>query len=189
VNLPLKSAGYSDSSGGAALLSVNYTNLAADRTIASDNAAYTTMSLIQRYDDTTKGWMTVRVYKSAATGAGLTTVDWSWDAGDATYHSDGYCKSSSIYTCVGGDYTLNFNNTTTTGVRLALASNYAANVTVDDGTAYTAQPSMDLLTTSSTSSQPQTCVRQNTGGPGMGKICTLSSVTSTSKGGSAARFQ
>lgn len=189
INLPLKNVGYSDSSGGSPLLSVNFSNLAADATTASDNALYTTMSVIQRYDDTTKGWMTVRVYRNAATGDGLTTVDWAWDAGDATYHSDGYCKSSSIYTCIGGDYTLNRTTTTTTGLRVALAANYAANVAVDDGTQYTAQPSMDLVSTSASRSSPTVCVRQNTGGPGMGKICTTSSITSTSRSGSASKLQ
>jgi hypothetical protein len=191
LNLPLKNVGYSDSSGGSALMAVNYSGLAADSTSPSTDPAYTTVSLIQRYDDTTQGWMTLQIYKNAATGAGLTTVDWSWDAGDVTYHSDGYCKSTAGgYRCVGGDYTLNFNNTATSGVRVALAANYSANVAVDDGTAYSAQPSMDLVSTPSTStSQPLTCVRQPTGGPGMGKICTQSSTTSTSKSGNTARLQ
>jgi hypothetical protein len=190
LNLPLKNVGYSDSSGGSALTSVGYLNLAADSTSASTDPAYTTMSLIQRYDDTTKGWLAVRIYTNAATGAGLTTVDWSWDAGDATYHSDGYCKSTAGgYTCKGGDYTLNVTSTTTTGARVALASNYAANVAVDDGTTYSAQSSMDLISATYATSQPLTCVRQNTGGPYMGKICTQSSRTTTTKNGSAVRLQ
>jgi hypothetical protein len=190
LNLPLKNVGYSDSSGGSALMAVNYSNLGADSTSPSTDPTYTTVSLIQRYDDTTKGWMTVQIYTNAATGAGLTTVDWSWDAGDVTYHSDGYCKSTvGGYRCIGGDYTLNFNNTATSGVRVALAANYSANVAVDDGTTYSAQPSMDLVSTTASASQPLTCQRQPVGGPGMGKICTQSSTTSTTKSGNAARLQ
>jgi hypothetical protein len=180
LNLPLKTVGYSDSSGSTALMSVGYSNLPADSTSPSTDPAYTTMSLIERYDDTTKGWLWVRIYKNAATGAGLTTVDWSWDAGEATYHSDGFCKSTAGgYTCVNGDYTLNFNNTAATGARVALAANYAANVAVDDGTTYSAKPSMDLVSTSYSSGQPLTCQRQSLGGPGMGKICTQSSNTAS----------
>lgn len=190
LNLPLKNVSYSDSSGGSALTTVGYSNLAADSTSPSTDPAYTTTSLIQRYDSTTKGWLTIQIYRNAATGAGLTTVDWSWDAGDATYHSDGYCKSTAGgYRCIGGDYTVNFNNTSTTGLRVALGSNYAANVAVDDGTNYSAQPSMDLASTTSSTSQPLTCQRLNVGGPGMGKICSQSSTTSTTRSGSAARLQ
>src|ERR1700682_338553 len=117
----------------------------------------------------------------------MTTIDVKWDAGEATYVSEGYCKSTvGAYQCRGGDYTRNPPpDTTVWGLKVALGKNYAASVVVDDGTAYSGQPSMDLTATTTSDVQPFSCTPMNLGGPTPGKVCSQSSTTTPLKSGSA----
>jgi len=196
LNLPLK-ASYSDSSGGASLTSVSFQNLVASPKPSSD-PAYTTVTTISQTDATAGGLLTIQIYKNTSTGAGATLIDWYWDAGVVTYHSEGYCKSTvGGYTCVGGDYTPNTPGHSYTspgtpwgnGPRVTLASNYVANVVVDDGTSYSARPSMDLVSTPPSTTTSQSCVPANLGGPRLGQICTVRTRTVTQKNGSAVLMQ
>jgi hypothetical protein len=191
VNLPLKKVGYSDTSSGSALVTLAYADLAADTVSPSSDPAFTTETLIQRYDDASAGWVNIRVYKNDSTGAGMTTIDVKWDAGEATYVSEGYCKSTvGAYQCRGGDYTRNPPpDTAVWGVKVALGKNYAASVVVDDGTAYSGQPSMDLTATTTSDVQPFSCTPMNLGGPTPGKVCSQSSSTTTVKSGSVFKIQ
>jgi hypothetical protein len=169
---------------------VGYANLAADSTSPSPDPTFTTATLIERYDDASAGWLTVWIYRNDTTGAGMTTVDMHWDAGEVTYHSDGYCTSTAgAYQCRGGDFTRNTTTTDVTGVRVKLGANYSANVVVDDGTSYSAQPAMDLSPTTTALDQPATCTPMSLGGPTPGKVCSLYTSISTSKDGSVVHLQ
>lgn len=190
LNLPLKKVGYSDTSSGTTLATLTYTDLSADSVAASLDPAYTTATLIQRYDEATAGWLTIWVYKNDSTGAGMTTIDVKWDAGEATYLSEGYCKSTAgAYHCRGGDYTRNTTTTDAWGVKLALGKNYAASLLVDDGTAYSAQPSLNLKTTTTSDVQPFSCTPMSPGVPNSGKVCGQSSTSTTVKSGSVYKIQ
>jgi hypothetical protein len=197
LNSPLK-ASYTDSSGGAPLTSVTFQNLVAGPPQALVDPIYTTVSTISASDAVAGGLLTIQIYKNASTGAGMTLIDWFWDAGVVTYHSEGYCKSTvGGYTCVGGDYTPNtpghsFTGTGTpwgNGPRVTLASNYLANVVVDDGTSYSARPSMDLVSTPPSTTTSQSCSPANLGGPTWGQVCTVRTRTVTQKSGSAVLMQ
>jgi hypothetical protein len=185
LNLPLKKVSYSDSSSGSALMTLAYTDLAADAVAPSDDAAYTTMTLIQRYEAATGLFLNIRVYKNDSTGAVSTSIDVKWDAGEATYVSEGYCHSTvGGYTCRGGDYTLNPPpETFVWGAKVALGKNYAASVVLDDGTAYSVQPSMDLTSTTTSNVEPFSCTPMILVTGTMGKVCSQSSSTTTMKSG------
>ena len=189
VILPLKSVSYSDTSGSSPIGSLSYADVAADTTSASSDPAFTTESVIQRFDTATSGWMTLHRYLNESTGLGVTTVDWSWDAGETTYHSDGYCKSTvGGFQCSGGDYTVNTTSASGSGgPKVALASDYAADVQVNDGTCYSAQPSMALTPSSQVDNPPTTCDPQEFTPGTPGQVCYQSSTTTTGKDGSDSR--
>jgi hypothetical protein len=153
VKLPLARLVYSDSSDGSALSSLTYTNVAAAdaaNSCASGDPAFPVMNTISLFDDASNGSLTVRVYSNPETGAGRTTVDMLFSYADATYVSAGYCSSlaDSAGRCTAGDFLLT-QPPSTVGTKLAIGSTYSANVVVDDGTAYSAQPSMQLTATHS----------------------------------------
>jgi len=108
-----------------------------------------------------------------------------------TYVSEGYCHSTvGGYTCKGGDYVLNPPpDTTVWGAKVALGKNYAASVVLDDGTAYSAQPSMDLTSTTTSNVQPFSCTPMILVAPTMGKACSQSSSTTTMKSGYLSTFR
>lgn len=182
VQLPIKQLSYSDNTDMNPS-PVSYAGVPADSSGPSTDPAYTTTTLIERYDDLTKGWMNVAIYKNDATGAGMTTIDWHWDAGEVTYHSESTCTLS-VFKCPPGSYTDN-----TKGKQVHLASNYSANVVVDDGTAYPAQPSFDLTVTTTSDKPPFSCSPSSFGGPTPGKLCTQSTSSYTSKSGSVVKAQ
>ena len=143
VHMPLARISFTDSSDGVPLSSLALTNVSADFTAPSPYPAFTTESCIQRLDSVTGGWLLLCSYLNANTGVGSTTVHVRWDAGAATYHSDGYCHSVvGGYQCSGGNYT--FNTSSANGTLVTFGANYAADVLVDDGTAYQAHPAMAL---------------------------------------------
>ena len=151
VKLPLARIGYSDASDGKALSSVNYLNVTPEgnaTSCASGDPAFPVLTTITINDDASNGQVLLRVYQNPDTGAGRTTVDVSWSYSDALYVSSGYCNSvaATSFGCTAGDFVIT-TPLGTAGVKLALGSNYSANVVVDDGTAYTAQPNMQLTTT------------------------------------------
>src|SRR5919108_543974 len=76
------------------------------------------------------------------------TVDITFSYSDALYVSTGYCNSVAATSlgCTPGDYVTSMP-LGTAGQKLSIGSSYSANVVVDDGTAYTAQPNMTLNTT------------------------------------------
>ena len=115
---------------------------------ASGDPAFPVLTTITINDDASNGQVLLRVYQNPDTGAGRTTVDVSWSYSDALYVSSGYCNSvaATSFGCTAGDFVIT-TPLGTAGVKLALGSNYSANVVVDDGTAYTAQPNMQLTTT------------------------------------------
>jgi hypothetical protein len=197
LNLPLK-ASYADSSGGASLNSISFQNLLADSTKPVDPtdpkaAFYTSVTTILRTDAVSFGNLNVKIYKNANTGAATTNVEWSWPAGAVTYHSDGYCSTAGGYLCVGGDYTPNTPGHSITqtfpmegyGPLVALKANYVASVVVDDGTSYSASPSMDLVPTAPRppTTYPAVCTLT------WPKSCTQTSRTSTGKSGNAVLLQ
>jgi hypothetical protein len=151
VKLPLARIGYSDSSDGNALSSLNYTNVAASAdatSCASGDPAFPVLTTITLNDDASNGQVLLRVYQNPQTGAGKTTVDMSFSYSDALYVSSGYCNSvaATTFMCTAGDF-ITTTPLGTVGQKLTLGNSYAANVVVDDGTAYTAQPAMTLNTT------------------------------------------
>ena len=151
VKLPLARVAYSDSSDGNALSSLTYTNLtAADGATgcASGDPAFPVLTTVATHDDASNGDVVLRVYQNPQTGAGKTTVDITFSYSDALYVSTGYCNSVAATSlgCTPGDYVTSMP-LGTAGQKLSIGSSYSANVVVDDGTAYTAQPNMTLNTT------------------------------------------
>jgi hypothetical protein len=156
VNMPLARVSYVDSSDGAQLSSLALMNLAADFTAVPRNPLYTTESCVQRTDSNSGSWLSVCRYLNENTGAGTTTVSVTWDAGAATYHSDGYCHSVvGGYHCTGGDFTR--NSSSASGTLVTFGAKYAADIVVDDGTAYQAHPAMTLQLQVETETPPPTC--------------------------------
>lgn len=154
VQFPLKTFSYSDSSDGAALTSVSFTDLVADSTLASVDPAYTSESVIQRNDDPTGRWLLIHRYENTNTGAGATTIDLMWMAGVVTYHSESSCSGANGYTCTASDFNY---NPPASGTFVKLGSTYAADVVLDDGTAYSAHPSLALTPINQSSSAPMSC--------------------------------
>jgi hypothetical protein len=132
------------------------TNVAADFTAASTDPAFTTESCVQRFDSTSGNWLSLCRYLNETTGTGSTTVSVGWDAGAATYHSDGYCHSIvGGYQCRSGDFTR--NTASGSGTLVTFGANYAADVVVDDGTAYQAHPAMTLSLQVAKEAPPPMC--------------------------------
>jgi hypothetical protein len=184
IGLPLKKLSYTDSSDGVALSTFSFTDVSADATMPSGDPAYTTESVIQRFDYASGGWLALHRYENTTTGAGCTTIDVHWDGGVATYASTEYCRAASGFTCAGGDYTMN----SAWGAQVKLGAGYAADVVMDDGTAYAAHPSMALSPSPSSQSysSPASCMPANFGGPTLGKTCTTYSGSVVAKEGTAA---
>jgi hypothetical protein len=151
VKLPLARISYSDTSDGRSLSSLNYTNVSTTESAtscASGDPAFPVLTTITLFDAASNGQVILRVYQNPQTGAGKTTVDMTWSFADASYVSAGFCNSvaSTTLGCTAGDWT-DSGSFGSTGLKLPLGSSYSANVVVDDGTAYTAQPSMQLTST------------------------------------------
>jgi hypothetical protein len=175
VKLPLAKLSYADSTDGGALNALTYTSMDADMVgCASDDPNYTTLAIANRFDDTTGGWVTMRVYQNASTGAGLTLVDGGWDAGEVTYVTTGYCNSvaGTYFQCGSGDWLQNPATTVSWGALASLGSTYSANLVVDDGNSYSVSPSFPLTTTTSSIPLSTTCSAADFGGASLGKICT-----------------
>jgi hypothetical protein len=141
------------------------------------------------WDAASGGTVMIARYINDTTGAGLTTIDVRFTAGQATYTSDSYCKSlAGVVQCFGGDWLLGQRAVTTVtpwGAKVKLGATYAANVVVDDGTAYTAQPKISLAPqTMNPPATTITCFPQSFGAPTMGKYCSQSSTTLVSRDGS-----
>lgn len=188
VNLPIKKATYADQSDGNALSSLAFSNLAADATTPMADPTYDAVSTIARYDGPTGAWFTLRRYSNASTGAGVTNVSFNFYGGEATYHSEAYCKSvAGVFTCSGGDYSPNpTTSVTTSGSPIVnLGRTYGADVLVDDGTAYQAHPSMTLVSTANRSAAPLACRDMTLGGAPC-RVCIQSTATSSVTSGSAA---
>jgi hypothetical protein len=186
LTLPLKKVSFADSSDGVALSSLSFTDVAADSTGPSGNAAYTTESLIQRYDAATAGWLLIHRYENANTGAGSTTIDVTWYAGLVTYHSDSFCSVATGYKCWPGAYTRNTTTPTPDprgGPLVKLGSGYAADVVLDDGTAYSAHPNMTLVPLRQSYNSPASCFALNYGGATPGKMCMQSTSLLVAKSG------
>jgi hypothetical protein len=172
VKLPLAALSYSDSSDGKALNSLSYTNVNADAGCLSDDPNFTTEHIVMRYDDASAGWLTLRVYQNDTTGAGKTTIEGGWDAGDVTYVTEGYCKSvGTTFQCAGGDWTQNDPASFASGAMATLGSSYAANIVVDDGTSYTGKPNMVLNTTHTSVPMMTSCFPVDFGGATPGQSC------------------
>lgn len=182
LSLPLKKVGYADSSDGAALTALSFTDVPADRTGRSWDPAFTTESVIERYDAASGAWLTIRRYENANTGAGTTTMDVSWYGGVVTYVSEYYCKAATGYPCAGGDYTPNPQPPSAFGSpAVKLGANYAADVVLDDGTAYAAHPKMALVPMNQSSPASSYCFVM-----APGKICQQFSASLIAKSGNDA---
>ena len=193
VNLPLKKVSYTDSTDGAALNSLSYTNLYDDFTlpVSDPTLDYTSISRLSGYDSVSGGTLTIWRYANATTGLGSTTIDVTYDAGEVTYHSDKYCKSAGTFVCVGGDYVLNPADTTTpiagkTAPKVTFGRTYAADLVLDDGTAYSAHPTMALNPVTKNTSTPELCSPQ---APALPRNCFVIGNTTVGKSGSAALAQ
>jgi hypothetical protein len=186
VSLPLKTLSYADSSDGSALTSLSYSNLSAAPS-PSYNPTYPTLNLMCNWDAASGGMVILARYANDTTGAGLTTIDVSFTAGQVTYTGDSYCKSlAGVFQCYGGDWVSNPKTTAYApwGVKVKLGATYTANVVVDDGTAYTAQPKISLVPRTITSNPPASCYPQNFGAPTVGKSCYQFTSTMVSRDGS-----
>jgi hypothetical protein len=191
VNLPVNKVSYSDASDGKALSSLNFNNLNTTSSSVPSDPAYTHECNVTQYDEATAGWLTLRRYYNADTGKGLTTVDLGWDAGDVTYVSEAYCRSTvGGFQCDPGDYTINQSGLLgSSGIKVPLGSSYSADVVVDDGTAYSAHPSMQLTTSRSSTPLSGSCFPVDFGGPTSGKMCFQFSSDSLVRAGSDAHLQ
>jgi hypothetical protein len=176
VKWPLARIGYSDTSDGRSLSSLNVTNVSADANASgcqSGDPVYPHLSTATINDDASNGQIIVRVYSNDL-GGGRTTIDMMWNFTDVTYVSTGYCNAvaGTSFSCSAGDWIGDSGSFGAMGVKLALGATYAASVVVDDGTAYTAQPSMALTSTRTT--QPLSdafCWDVDWGAATMGKTC------------------
>ena len=176
VKWPLAKIGYSDTSDGKTLTALNYTNVAADPHASgceSGDPVYPHLSTATINDLATSAQVIVRVYSNDV-GGGRTTIDFTWSFTEVTYVSTGFCNAvaGTSLQCTAGDWISDSGSFGATGVKLPLGSTYAANVVVDDGTAYSAQPSMQLTSTRNT--QPLSdpfCWDVDFGAASMGKTC------------------
>lgn len=181
INFPLKRVGYADRSDGVSLSTLSFTDVAADNQGTIADPHYDSLTTVARFDAGSGGWFSLRRYQNTSTGLGVTNLTFSFYGGDVTYHSEGFCKSvAGIFSCAGGDYTV---NTTTPGAifgapRVALGSNYSADVIVDDGTAYEAHPALPLSTVSRSVSAPAACYNSTVNGT-PSRVC-MQSMTTTS---------
>ena len=182
VNLPLKTVSFTDSTDGAALNSLTYSNLSPSMTLPS-SPPYTKVDILSAYDAASGGSVSIARYINDNTGAGLTTVYVAFDAGEVTYVSDYYCKAlAGVVQCSGSDYSYNYSYSYG-GPKVKLGATYAAKVLVDDGTAYTAQPSFSFAPHNFTSNAPASCFPMNFGSS-TGKICQQFTDITVSRDGS-----
>lgn len=186
INLPLKKVSYADASDGVALNSQSYANLSPSFTGASGNPAYPTLSILSGADAASGGQIQLFRYTNDTTGAGLTLVSVFYSAGDVTYVSKQYCQSTA-FNCVSGSYSTNTPFSSTP--RVKLGSTYTADLVLDDGTSYSAHPSLSLSPRTIAGGAPANCYPQNFGMGSMGKSCSLFSYSSSIRDGYDVRQQ
>jgi hypothetical protein len=125
LSQPLKFS-YSDMSGGKSLSSVEYPGITLD---SSGNFLD---------DDSANSGRLLCIHRSTDNG-GSTAITLMWNGTETTTWSVKTC--SSIATgCVGSDFTIG----PAKPMNVPLANDYSANVVLDDGTPYSAQPTMAL---------------------------------------------
>jgi hypothetical protein len=189
VNLPLKKVSYADQSDGTLLTSMTFVDVPADIVSAIvGNATYDSVATILRADQATGCWFRMNRYSNSTTGAGVTSVSWSFYGGDATYHSESYCTGvAPIFTCRGGDWTPNSPGKTTNSYTpwgdptVSLGKTYGADAVVDDGTAYSGHPVMTLVKTIANSAPASVACS-----PSFPRVCLTSTASTTVVVGSAA---
>src|SRR5260370_40608948 len=84
VTLPLKTVSFTDSTDGAALNSLTYSNLSPSMTLPS-SPPYTKVDILSAYDAASGGSVPIARYINGTTVAGLPTVYVAFDAGALTY--------------------------------------------------------------------------------------------------------
>jgi hypothetical protein len=186
VNVPLSIA-FSESSGGRTLNQLSIPQPELVTVPVDDPASWTAQSTYSQEDDSNGSVVTMTRYYDDRTNSGLTVVAVQWNASEANYHSESWCKSTAVFQCSGGDFSISSDRSTGSGIKLTLADDYTADLTVNDGSSYTGHAVVPL--TSYGSPDPvvrQMCFPMNFRTDGtIGKTCITTSNSDYGKSGAA----
>jgi hypothetical protein len=186
VNLPV-SVAFSEGSGGRTLnqLTVPQPELVA--VPVDDPTSYTAQSTYSQEDDSNGSVVTITRYYNANLDSGMTTVSVQWSATEANYHSESWCRSTAVFQCSGGDFTKSSDSPSASGLKLTLADDYTADLTVNDGASYTGHAVVPLTAFGSRVAVTNTnCWPMNFRTDGtIGKSCITTSNSDYGKSGAA----
>ena len=163
VSFPLNLS-HQETNDGTMVFSDSYTNVNPDSVI--DDSDGTTRFIaynVSRYESSTGHYFnlssTANIDLATGVRTEMTSFSSNRQAGDVTYHSEGYERFWDGATGEESFYTFNTTDLTLAGTRIPLGTNYGINIslTSSDGSVYTASPEVTLNPFDNSGQQPYVC--------------------------------
>jgi len=184
------SVSFSDSSGGRTL---SHSQLSIDKPdlqpVAVDDPTQWTDQNSYSQDAGNGTVVTIIRYSNSNTNVGSTTVSFQMNATEVSYHSDNWCKNSPAFQCAGGEFSLPSDSTSGSGPTVQLANDYTVDLTLNDGTAYSAHAQAPLTVSVAGPTTTGSCFNRRFPGTDgtVGKMCNSTTVTNTTKDGTVSQ--